>query len=241
MFIILNRAGLVVAVTSAVSYIKVTDSGLPIIAQKEEATAIYAADNDTIYTLRSASVWGGGGWEVREVDTVPDEVVPGFWYWSEADGFYTTSEREAAYIEEEAKKNAPLAASIAFVTLAEAGWIDDVTTAENAAQFAEWAPGVDYEAGMIRRDPLDGNLYRVNEGQSHRSQEGWNPSLTPALWSKIGDLGEEWPQWAQPISAADAYQKGAKASNKGKRWISEVENNVWEPGVYGWKEVTENE
>ena len=87
-------------------------------------------------------------------------------------------------------------------------------------------------------DPLDGNLYRVNKGQGHTSQEGWNPSLTPALWSKIGDPTEEWPEWSQPVGAHDAYNAGAKVSHNGKHWTSDVASNVWEPGVYGWTEVT---
>lgn len=90
------------------------------------------------------------------------------------------------------------ATSIAFVLMAEAGQIDDVTATENAGQFAAWNYPIRYDAGQIRRDPLDGNLYRVNEGQGHTSQQGWNPSLTPALWSKIGDPAEEWPPGPSP-------------------------------------------
>lgn len=235
MYIILNRAGLVVAVTRAVSYIKVTDAGLPIITTREEATAIYAADNDTIYTLRSASVWGGGGWEVREVETVPDEVVPGFWYWSEVDGFYTTTEQEAALAVEELKKTAPAAASIAFVTLAEAGQIDAATATENAQHFASWAENVNYPEGAIRRDPEDGGLYQAIT--AHTSAPGWEPHNTPALWKHIGDPAEEWPEWSAPVGAHDAYAKDSKTSHNGKKWVSEVDGNVWEPGVYGWIEA----
>lgn len=129
-------------------------------------------------------------------------------------------------------------ASILFVTMAEAGQIDDVTATENADQFAEWAYPVAYKEGMIRRDPLDGALYKVNVGQGHTSQQGWNPSLTPALWTKIGDPGEEWPAWAQPRGAHDTYEAGAKVSHNGERWTSDVGGNVWEPGVYGWTKYT---
>ena len=59
------------------------------------------------------------------------------------------------------------AASIAFVVMAEAGQIDDVTAVENASQFSPWAYPVAYTEGQIRCDPLDGNLYRVNKGQGH--------------------------------------------------------------------------
>lgn len=130
------------------------------------------------------------------------------------------------------------ATSITFVVMAEAGQIDDITATENAGQFAAWAYPVQYTEGQIRRDPLDRSLYRVNKGQGHTSQEGWNPSLTPALWSKIGDPAEECPAWSQPLGAHDAYSAGDKVSHKGKHWTSDQNGNVWEPGVYGWTETT---
>lgn len=29
----------------------------------------------------------------------------------------------------------------------------------------------------------------------------------------------------------------SKTSHNGKKWVSEIDGNVWEPGVYGWVEV----
>lgn len=40
---------------------------------------------------------------------------------------------------------------------------------------------------------------------------------------------------AQPVGAHDSYMKDDQTSHNGYRWISEVDNNVWEPGVYGWR------
>lgn len=232
MFIILNRANLVVSVTSAVCYASAAPGGLPISTTPEEAEAVYSSASDAFYPLNSA-VWNGGGYHVEEVEAVPDVVVPGFYYYNEE--FYTTPEKEAELYALEAQRTAPAAASIAFVTLAETGQIDDATASENSAQFAPWAYPIDYKAGAIRRDPLDGNLYRVNEGQGHTSQEGWNPSLTPALWKKIGDPAEEWPAWAPPLGAHDAYGLGDKVTHNGVKWVSTAAANVWEPGVYGWE------
>ena len=48
---------------------------------------------------------------------------------------------------------------------------------------------------------------------------------------------EEYPAWVQPTGAHDAYAQGAKVSHNGKKWTSDIANNVWEPGVYGWTEV----
>ena len=131
------------------------------------------------------------------------------------------------------------ATSITFVVMAESGQIDDITATENAGQFSPWAYPVKYIEGQIRCDPLDGNLYRVNKGQGHTSQEGWNPSLTPALWSKVGDPAEEWPEWSQPLGAHDAYDNGDQVSHNGKHWTSDTSGNVWEPGIHGWTEVIE--
>lgn len=124
------------------------------------------------------------------------------------------------------------AASIVFVTLAEAGQIDDVTAGENVDQFSPWAYPTDYKAGNIRQ--YDGALWRCV--QDHTSQADWTPSAAASLWTKIGDPGDEWPDWSQPVGAHDAYNAGDKVSHGGKHWISTADANVWEPGVYGWTE-----
>lgn len=127
-------------------------------------------------------------------------------------------------------------AAITFVSLAEKGDIDEVTATEHADLFEAWVTDKDYAVGKIVSRP-NGNLYKCV--QAHRSQKGWESENTPALWTKIGDSSEEYPEWSQPIGAHDAYPLGAKVSHNGKKWTSDVDNNVWEPGVYGWTEVTE--
>ena len=127
------------------------------------------------------------------------------------------------------------AAAIAFVVLAESGQIDNVTASEQSLLFAEWEPSVNYTPGQLRR--YGGTLYRCV--QAHTSQTGWEPDKTPALWAVTSDPAEEWPEWSQPLGAHDAYSKGDKVSHKGKHWTSTADANVWEPGVYGWDEVTE--
>lgn len=124
--------------------------------------------------------------------------------------------------------------SITFVSLAEKGDIDEVTATEHADLFELWVTDKDYTVGKIVTRP-NGNLYKCV--QAHRSQAGWEPENTPALWNKIGDPSEEYPAWSQPLGAHDAYPLGAKVSHNGKKWTSDVANNVWEPGVYGWTEV----
>ncbi len=73
--------------------------------------------------------------------------------------------------------------------------------------------------------------------QPHTLQEDWVPGEVPALYKRIGDEGDEWPEWVQPTGAHDAYNKGDKVSHDGKHWVSDVDANVWAPGVYGWTET----
>ena len=125
------------------------------------------------------------------------------------------------------------AAAIAFVVLAENGQIDAVTAAEQSTLFAEWVPGVNYTVGSLRR--YGGTLYRCV--QDHASQEGWSPDKAASLWAVTSDPAEEWPAWSQPVGAHDAYSAGAKVSHNGKHWTSDLDGNVWEPGVFGWTEI----
>ena len=125
--------------------------------------------------------------------------------------------------------------NIAFVTMAESGAIDEVTAAEHIETFAEWQPNIEYAAGQLRRYGEDPKLYKCV--QDHTSQSDWTPDTTPALWTLAGDPGEEWPAWSQPIGAHDAYGAGDKCSHNNKHWISDVDSNVWEPGVYGWTQA----
>lgn len=99
--------------------------------------------------------------------------------------------------------------------------------------YPEWASGTAYEVGFRVRDGED--LYKCV--QAHTSQDDWRPSVTPALWTRV--FIEEWPEWIQPTGAQDAYKTGDKVSHNDKHWISNVDANTWEPGVYGWDEVTE--
>ena len=123
---------------------------------------------------------------------------------------------------------------IMFVTLAEAGNIDNVTAAEHADLFSPWAYPVNYTKDQIRRH--NGALYRCLS--DHTSQADWTPDTAPSLWVGISDPAEEWPKWGQPVGAHDSYNTGDKVSHDGKHWISNTDGNVWEPGVYGWTEET---
>lgn len=126
--------------------------------------------------------------------------------------------------------------SITFVTLAEAGNIDDVTASEHIDVFADWATNIAYSVGQMRKH--GGVLYRCIT--AHTSQDDWTPDVATSLWVACADPTEEYPAWSQPVGAHDSYSKDAKVTHDNKKWISDVDGNIWMPGVYGWTEVTSN-
>ena len=116
--------------------------------------------------------------------------------------------------------------------------LDDTDALDAVELFPFWKSNTHYEKKsndeLIRvRDPEDGFLYGLIPNV-HDSQDDWPPHIVPAIWRRVDEPGEEWPEWRQPISAEDAYADKAKVSHNGQHWISNVNGNVWEPGVYGW-------
>ena len=103
--------------------------------------------------------------------------------------------------------------------------------------FPRWAVGVEYQTDD--RLCYEGDLYKVL--QNHTSQANWTPDVAVSLYVKIDDPSIEWPEWHQPAGAHDAYMAGDKVSHNDKHWISDVDNNVWEPGVSSWTEAVNNE
>lgn len=105
--------------------------------------------------------------------------------------------------------------------------LDDATALTGVELFPPWKLFA-YSVGD--RVQYNGTLYRCV--QAHTAQLDWAPDVTPALWVVVSI--EEYPEWVQPTGAHDAYSKGAKVSHNGSKWISDVDSNVWEPGVHGW-------
>lgn len=99
--------------------------------------------------------------------------------------------------------------------------------------YPYWGEEIEYAVGDRRQ--YDGLLYRCV--QAHTSQADWTPPAVPALW--VRTWTEPYPEWVQPTGAQDAYNAGDKVSHNGKHWVSDIDANVWEPGVYGWSEVAE--
>lgn len=111
---------------------------------------------------------------------------------------------------------------------------DDAEALEVQYLYPCWKAGKDYAAGY--RVNYNNILYKCL--QAHTSQDTWAPDAAPSLWAKVLIPDPDAiPEWEQPDST-NPYMSGDKVTHNGKTWVSEVDNNVWEPGSYGWREVT---
>lgn len=110
----------------------------------------------------------------------------------------------------------------------------DDTDALNAVElYPEWKPDTSYDVDQRLR--YGGVLYRVL--QDHTSQNDWTPDVATSLFSQVLIPDHDAiPEWVQPDST-NPYMLGDKVTHNGKTWENTIDNNVWEPGVYGWNEV----
>jgi hypothetical protein len=104
----------------------------------------------------------------------------------------------------------------------------------SSALYPEWkGSGITYKEGerVLYKDVL----YRVL--LAHTSQSDWTPDVAYSLFAKVltGDTGDILP-WEQPNST-NPYMAGDKVTHNGYTWESIIDNNVWEPGVYGWNQI----
>lgn len=113
--------------------------------------------------------------------------------------------------------------------------VDDTTALRMAEFYPAWSADTDYAAGFkVQRG---GTLYKCL--QAHTAQADWTPEAAPSLWAKVLVPDETViPAWEQPDST-NPYSKGDTVTHNGKTWVSDVDNNVWTPGVFGWTEVPE--
>ena len=111
--------------------------------------------------------------------------------------------------------------------------LPDGDAAEAPVLFPGWAAGNAYTVG--ERLAYGGKLYKVL--QAHTSQADWTPDVAVSLFAEvlIPDPGTI-PEWVQPGST-NPYMKGDKVRHNDKVWVSDIDNNVWEPGVYGWTQT----
>ena len=109
---------------------------------------------------------------------------------------------------------------------------DLATITDLAPAFDDWEPGLEVEVG----DLLYYGGTAVEVLQAHTTQADWPPPEVPALFKVYRDPDTADP-WVQPAGAHDAYALGEQVTHNGRLWSSEVDDNVWEPGVFGWADL----
>lgn len=111
--------------------------------------------------------------------------------------------------------------------------LNDEIALEVPQLFPIWKDNKDYN--VDDRVRYNDELYRCL--QTHSSQLSWNPIDASSLWTKVLIPDPETiPEWIQPEST-NPYMINDKVTHNNKTWICIINNNVWEPGVYGWEEV----
>lgn len=111
--------------------------------------------------------------------------------------------------------------------------LSDADAAYVPMMFERWQTDTAYEVG--KRVCYDDRLYKVLI--AHTSQSDWTPDAAPSLFAEVLIPDPTViPEWVQP-SSTNPYMMGDKVRHLGKIWISTVDNNVWEPSVYGWDEI----
>ena len=113
---------------------------------------------------------------------------------------------------------------------------DDKEALELQILYKQWDTQIGKTLEVGEYINYEGILYKVL--QQHTVQEGWTPDASPSLFAKVlvDPTGETILEWQQPDST-NPYMKGDKVTHNGQTYVSNVDNNVWEPGAYGWSVV----
>lgn len=114
---------------------------------------------------------------------------------------------------------------------------DESTMMEMADVYPKWSSNSKtYKAGDIVAygKNADGETQLYTVLQDHTSQTDWTPNTATSLFKAVGFTDTGVAIWTQPFGATDAYAAGDVVQHKDAFWTSDVDGNVWEPGVYGW-------
>lgn len=114
--------------------------------------------------------------------------------------------------------------------------VTDETAIQCPDLFTEWSgAGIKYKKDDRVKEHHA--LYKVLK--DHTSQPDWPPSQAASLFVRISDAPDEYPLIDNPIRAENPWMKGQKGRTAdGRKWVSLINNNVWQPNDYpaGWEE-----
>ena len=176
--------------------------------------------------------WANVG--IKRAATIPAEVVNVSELVDAAEVDPAEAERDVSSIADPALRVLAETSRVLAAKMVRADELSEEEMAEIVDVFPVWAVGTAYVLGDVVRH--EGGLYACV--QAHTSQAGWAPPAVPALWTEKA-APNVIAEWVQPTGAQDAYQLGDMVTHAGLTWRSTAADNVWEPGVYGWEEVTQ--
>ena len=106
MYILLNRANKVVDILPEARYIKLlSERGIVIACEETEGTGIIGSDCDTHYTLiRTDTQNSPDAVNVYELESIPSEVIAGYYYYDPSTGEFSCNLEEAQYAKQEENK-----------------------------------------------------------------------------------------------------------------------------------------
>lgn len=98
----------------------------------------------------------------------------------------------------------------------------------------DFTPGNEYENKAVVR--YNGVLYRAIQKVDSTTTTNYTPDQANSYWKRIDEPNKEGIyEWSQPYGATDCYHTGDKVTYQSATWTSTADNNVWAPGIYGWK------
>ncbi len=112
------------------------------------------------------------------------------------------------------------------------GSVVDEIALDAPAVYPTWKEDTVYTIGQ--RVLYNEVLYKVL--QDHTSQATWTPDVSASLFAKVLVDDDVILPWEQPDST-NYYNKGDKVTHNGYTWVSIIDVNTYEPGVYGWEQI----
>lgn len=122
---------------------------------------------------------------------------------------------------------------------------DESAMMEVASLYPTWESLLEskrtYPGGTVFRwgENGDGETQLWKFIADYAPQAVYTPDKDISHYVRVGVSADGTPLWTQPFGATDAYSLGDKVRHKEKLWESTTDGNVWEPGVFGWKEAAE--
>jgi len=103
----------------------------------------------------------------------------------------------------------------------------------------EWQEGL----WLVRDGKVIYNNKSYRVVQSHTAQLGWEPDNTLSLFrpSPIVYPNEIYPRWDSIglLDSENNWDKDERVTWNGEDWVSDIDNNIYEPGVSSWTNLSQ--